>query len=210
MPGALEHLNELCAPYASVIDIDPAKLPAAEDVNRWSSPQFVSAVRHDQANKEFNPHVRQLLHVGYKIAAKIGPTFPQGIGGMRASCFQKRDAEPFRASYQTIVSMKFIHHDFLLQTSAARRLYHKFAESEPILDYHCHLPPRDIAENRQFKNLFEIWLEGDHYKWRAMRANGCPNAFAQAMQTLSTNSKHGQPPSPKPCAIRSITGLTWS
>jgi len=76
---ALEHLNELCAPYASVIDIDPAKLPAAEDVNRWSSPQFVSAVRHDQANKEFNPHVRQLLHVGYKIAAKIGPRFLRAL-----------------------------------------------------------------------------------------------------------------------------------
>src|SRR5882672_10860706 len=73
--------------------------------------------------------------------------------------------------------MKFIHDDFLLQSSAARRLYHEFAESEPILDYHCHLPPRDIAENRQFKNLFEIWLEGDHYKWRAMRANGIPERF---------------------------------
>src|SRR5439155_12045798 len=96
---------------------------------------------------------------------------------MRASCFQKRDTEPLRASYQTTVFMKFIHDDFLLQTSAARRLYHEFAESEPILDYHCHLPPRDIAENRQFKNLFEIWLEGDHYKWRAMRANGVPERY---------------------------------
>src|SRR6266849_7487775 len=73
--------------------------------------------------------------------------------------------------------MKFIHDDFLLQTSAARRLYHEFAESEPILDYHCHLPPRDIAQNRQFNNLFEIWLEGDHYKWRAMRANGVPEFY---------------------------------
>jgi glucuronate isomerase len=73
--------------------------------------------------------------------------------------------------------MKFIHNDFLLQTRAARRLYHEFAETEPILDYHCHLPPRDIAVNRQFKNLFEIWLEGDHYKWRAMRANGVAERF---------------------------------
>src|SRR3989442_123947 len=73
--------------------------------------------------------------------------------------------------------MKFIHDDFLLQTSAARRLYHEFAEAEPILDYHCHLPPRDLAENRQFNNLFEIWLEGDHYKWRAMRANGVAERF---------------------------------
>src|SRR4051794_26481261 len=73
--------------------------------------------------------------------------------------------------------MKFIHDDFLLQTATAKRLYHQFAANEPILDYHCHLPPRDLAENRQFKNLFEIWLEGDHYKWRAMRANGVDERF---------------------------------
>ncbi len=68
--------------------------------------------------------------------------------------------------------MNFIQEDFLLSTPSARRLYHGFAKDEPILDYHNHLPPKDIAENRQFRNLFEIWLEGDHYKWRAMRANG--------------------------------------
>lgn len=70
--------------------------------------------------------------------------------------------------------MTFIHEDFLLSNAAARRLYHVYAENEPILDYHCHLVPKDIAENRRFANLFEIWLEGDHYKWRAMRANGVP------------------------------------
>ncbi len=73
--------------------------------------------------------------------------------------------------------MKFITEDFLLQTKTARRLYHQFAEAEPILDYHNHLPPKDIAENRRFRNLFEIWLEGDHYKWRAMRSNGVPENF---------------------------------
>lgn len=73
--------------------------------------------------------------------------------------------------------MKFIHDDFLLHTRTARRLFHKYAEPEPILDYHCHLSPRDIAENRQFNNLFEVWLEGDHYKWRAMRSNGVPEVF---------------------------------
>src|SRR4051794_4499333 len=71
----------------------------------------------------------------------------------------------------------FIQDDFLLTTPTARRLYHEFAEPEPIFDYHCHLSPKDIAENRQFKNLFEIWLEGDHYKWRAMRSNGVPERF---------------------------------
>jgi glucuronate isomerase len=70
--------------------------------------------------------------------------------------------------------MPFIHDDFLLSTAAARRLYHEYAENEPILDYHNHLPPKDIAQDRRFANLFEIWLEGDHYKWRAMRANGTP------------------------------------
>lgn len=73
--------------------------------------------------------------------------------------------------------MAFIHEDFLLSTPAARRLYHEYAKDEPILDYHCHLPPKDVAENRRFANLFEIWLEGDHYKWRAMRANGIPEKF---------------------------------
>lgn len=73
--------------------------------------------------------------------------------------------------------MPFIHPDFLLSSPAARELYHAFAEHQPILDYHCHLAPRDLAENRRFANLFEIWLEGDHYKWRAMRANGVAEAF---------------------------------
>ncbi|HVU09103.1 MAG TPA: glucuronate isomerase [Verrucomicrobiae bacterium] len=73
--------------------------------------------------------------------------------------------------------MKFVHEDFLLQTRTAKRLYHQFAETEPILDFHCHLSPKDIAENRRFKNLFEIWLEGDHYKWRAMRSNGVAEKF---------------------------------
>jgi glucuronate isomerase len=73
--------------------------------------------------------------------------------------------------------MPFIHEDFLLSNTAARRLYHDYAENEPIFDYHCHLSPKDIAENRRFANLFEIWLEGDHYKWRAMRASGAPEQF---------------------------------
>ncbi len=71
----------------------------------------------------------------------------------------------------------FIHEDFLLQTRTARRLYHEYAKPEPIFDYHCHLPPKDLAENRSFANLFEIWLEGDHYKWRAMRWNGVAERF---------------------------------
>jgi glucuronate isomerase len=70
------------------------------------------------------------------------------------------------------MSRPFIHDDFLLQTDAARDLYHHFAQAEPIFDYHCHLPQALIANNHQFADLSEIWLGGDHYKWRAMRANG--------------------------------------
>jgi glucuronate isomerase len=73
--------------------------------------------------------------------------------------------------------MPFIHEDFLLHSETAKRLYHGTAAPLPIIDYHCHLSPKDIAENRTFRDLTEIWLEGDHYKWRAMRANGVPESY---------------------------------
>ena len=73
--------------------------------------------------------------------------------------------------------MTFLDENFLLSNDVARRLYHDYAKPQPIIDYHCHLPPKDIAENRRFANLFEIWLEGDHYKWKAMRANGIPEKY---------------------------------
>lgn len=73
--------------------------------------------------------------------------------------------------------MPFINENFLLNTPTAQRLYQKYAAHQPVLDYHCHLSPKDIAENRRFENLTEIWLEGDHYKWRAMRANGVPEDY---------------------------------
>jgi glucuronate isomerase len=62
--------------------------------------------------------------------------------------------------------------NFLLSTECARKLYHEFAERMPILDYHCHINPQEIAKNRQFQNITEVWLGGDHYKWRQMRSNG--------------------------------------
>jgi len=71
----------------------------------------------------------------------------------------------------------FIHEDFLLESECARTLYREYAQPQPIVDYHCHISPRDIAENRRFENLFEIWLAGDHYKWRAMRANGVDERY---------------------------------
>jgi tagaturonate epimerase len=72
---ALQHVEELCTPYAAVIDIDRRKLPTATVVAGWSAEEFVSALRHDQSNPAFNPHLRQLLHVGYKVAAKISPRY---------------------------------------------------------------------------------------------------------------------------------------
>src|SRR4051812_45176850 len=72
---------------------------------------------------------------------------------------------------------KFLSPDFLLNTETARQLYHDYAAALPIIDYHCHLPPKEIAENHSFENLTEIWLRGDHYKWRAMRINGVDEDF---------------------------------
>ncbi|MFA5263786.1 MAG: glucuronate isomerase [Opitutaceae bacterium] len=71
----------------------------------------------------------------------------------------------------------FLPDDFLLTTATARRLYSEHAAPQPIFDYHCHLPPAEIALNRRFENLTRIWLWGDHYKWRCLRANGVPEAL---------------------------------
>ena len=71
----------------------------------------------------------------------------------------------------------FLDQDFLLETNTAKTLYHNFAAKLPIIDYHCHLPPNQIADDSNFKNLTQIWLYGDHYKWRAMRANGIPEKY---------------------------------
>lgn len=71
----------------------------------------------------------------------------------------------------------FIHEDFLLESDVARDLYHRYVEHLPIIDYHCHLPVTQIASDHRFRSLTEIWLDGDHYKWRAMRANGIAERF---------------------------------
>lgn len=71
----------------------------------------------------------------------------------------------------------FLTEDFLLQSDAAKKLYHTYAAALPIIDYHNHLPPNEIAENKKFKNITELWLKGDHYKWRAMRTLGVNEKF---------------------------------
>ena len=72
---------------------------------------------------------------------------------------------------------KFMDKDFLLQTETAKKLFHEHAAKMPIIDYHCHISPQEIAENRQFKNITEVWLGGDHYKWRMIRTNGVDEKY---------------------------------
>jgi hypothetical protein len=83
--GALAQAEALCAPYATVIDIDHDKLPPAGVVQGWSAGEFASALRHDPANPAFNPHLRQLLHVGYRIAAQMGERYLQALETWKAS-----------------------------------------------------------------------------------------------------------------------------
>lgn len=78
---------------------------------------------------------------------------------------------------------KFLDKDFLLESETARRLYHEVAAGMPIIDYHCHLNPQLIAEDARFENLTQVWLAGDHYKWRAMRANGVDERFCTGDST---------------------------
>ena len=68
--------------------------------------------------------------------------------------------------------MSLINDDFMITSKAGRTLYTRYAKNQPIIDYHCHLEAKDIFENQPFQNMTQLWLEGDHYKWRAMRANG--------------------------------------
>ncbi|WP_421896601.1 glucuronate isomerase [Marinoscillum sp.] len=85
---------------------------------------------------------------------------------------------------------EFLGEDFLLETKTAQKLYHDYSAQMPIIDYHCHLSPKDIAEDRVFNNLTEAWLEGDHYKWRAMRTNGVDESFVTGNKT--PEEKFGQ------------------
>ena len=77
----------------------------------------------------------------------------------------------------------FMDKDFLLQTETAQELYHEHAEHMPIIDYHCHLIPQMVAENKRFESIAQIWLMGDHYKWRAMRSNGVDERFCTGKDT---------------------------
>lgn len=77
----------------------------------------------------------------------------------------------------------FLDENFLLKTKTAQMLYHEYAQKMPLIDYHCHLSPQQIAENMQFRNLTDAWLSGDHYKWRAMRTNGVDESYCTGNKT---------------------------
>jgi glucuronate isomerase len=77
----------------------------------------------------------------------------------------------------------FLDENFLLKTKTAQTLYHEYAQQMPLIDYHCHLSPQQIAENMQFRNLTDAWLSGDHYKWRAMRTNGVDESYCTGNKT---------------------------
>ena len=72
---------------------------------------------------------------------------------------------------------KFMDRDFLLSTPTAQKLFHEYAENTPVLDYHCHINPKEIAEDRVFDNITQVWLGGDHYKWRFMRSCGVEEKY---------------------------------
>ena len=74
-----------------------------------------------------------------------------------------------------------ISEDFLLTNASGKRFYHKYAEGLPIIDYHCHLLPEEIAEDRVFENIGDVWLRHDHYKWRAMRTFGIDEKYADVV-----------------------------
>jgi hypothetical protein len=93
--GALAHIDELCAPYATVIDINRANLPAAAEVNGWTSEQFVRALRHDPSDPLFNTSLRQLIHVGFKVAARMGPRYLQLLEQCEASVARNVTANLF-------------------------------------------------------------------------------------------------------------------
>ena len=97
---------------------------------------------------------------------------------------------------------QFMDKDFLLSNETAKVLYHDYAAKMPILDYHCHINPQEIWEDRKFENITQVWLGGDHYKWRVMRGNGveekyitsgtwgCRCTWAELLRTSGTS--HGR------------------
>ena len=103
----------------------------------------------------------------------------------------------------------FMDENFLLQTETAQKLYHEHAAKMPIIDYHCHLIPQMVADDYKFKSLTEIWLGGDHYKWRAMRTNGVDDvSVREKIPQTGKNLKNGRKQYLTLSATHCTTGLT--
>ena len=101
--------------------------------------------------------------------------------------------------------------NFVLETEIAQDLYHNHAAKMPIIDYHCHLIPEMVAKDHKFKSITELWLGGDHYKWRAMRTNGIDEKYCTGKDTSTGRSlRSGPRRCLTHCATRCITGPIWS
>lgn len=108
------------------------------------------------------------------------------------------------------VFMSLINNSFIITNAPGQRLYSEIAKALPIIDYHCHLDARAIWENKPFTDITQLWLEGDHYKWRAMRANGISEQKLPAMLPPKKNLQPGRKLSKPVLAIPFITGPTLS
>jgi len=105
---------------------------------------------------------------------------------------------------------QFLDENFLLQSKTSQQLYHDFAKKMPVIDYHSHLPPQQIADNINFENLTQAWLYGDHYKWRAMRTNGADESYITGNKSDYEKFEQWAEQSLTLCAILCITGRIWS
>lgn len=104
----------------------------------------------------------------------------------------------------------FMDKEFLLETETARKLFHDYAENTPVLDYHCHINPREIAEDRQFENITQVWLGGDHYKWRFMRSCGVEEKYITGDASDYEKFCNGRSVWARPSAILCSTGAIWN
>lgn len=106
---------------------------------------------------------------------------------------------------------QFMDKDFLLDTATAKHLFHDYAEHMPIIDYHCHISPQEIAEDHHFRSITEVWLGGDHYKWRLIRSNGTPEEKVTGTESTDLeNSSNMRKLFQELLAIRSIIGVIWN
>lgn len=102
---------------------------------------------------------------------------------------------------------KFCDSNFLLTTLTARELYYDLAAKQPIIDYHCHIDPQEICEDRRFDDLAQLWLGGDHYKWRLLRSNGVEEKYVTGDGDGWEKFRRC---CPKPSGILWCTGATWN